>query len=120
MKKNHYRGSFEQMHQFDNASKSDVFNDDASSDDFELDANPRNHSRNNEHRKWHLSTNIDSIDVAMCMTKYQTRIQIDKVPLNMLKSMQFFYVCEHCGKVYWDGSRLERTFNGVLKDFIVE
>lgn len=91
--------------------------DDNSSDSFELPRNP-NYFTNSEHRTWHLSTG--TIDVATCTTKYQMRIQIDKVPINVLKNVQVFYICEHCGKVYWDGSHLERALNGVIKDLIVK
>ncbi|EFN78697.1 Probable exonuclease mut-7-like protein [Harpegnathos saltator] len=125
-KKNHYRMvPLEQMHQFNDTSKTihqNIFSieDDTSSDDFELDANIVDYFPNSEHRKWRLSTNFDSIDIAMCTTKNQIRIQIDKVPIKILRSKQVFYVCEHCGKIYWDGSHLERALNGVLKDIIVE
>ncbi|EFN66105.1 Probable exonuclease mut-7-like protein [Camponotus floridanus] len=92
--------------------------DDNSSDDFELVRNPNNYFTNSEHRTWRLSTN--TIDVDTCTTRYQMRIQIDKVPLNVLKNVQVFYICEHCGKIYWDGSHLERALNGVIKDLIVK
>lgn len=109
------------MH-FDYSLKSDTSNidDDASSDDFGLGAGPSNYLTNSEHRTWHLSTNIDDLNIETCMTKYQMRIQIDKVPMKVLKNIQVFYICEHCGKVYWDGSHLERALNGVIKDLIVE
>lgn len=112
----------QQIYQSDNSSKSDIFNidDDASSDDFELYTNPVNYFTNSDHRTWRLSTKLDSIDITTCTTRYQTRIQIDKVPLKILKSMQVFYICEHCGKVYWDGSHLERALNGVIKDLITK
>ncbi|XP_014474860.1 PREDICTED: exonuclease mut-7 homolog isoform X5 [Dinoponera quadriceps] len=121
MKRNHYRVvPFEQRNcQFDDTSRSN--DDDASSDDIELEtSNPISYLTNSEHRNWRLTTNLDSIDIMMCMTKHQTRIQIDKVPFKILKIMQVFYACEYCGKVYWDGSHLERTLNGVIKDLIVE
>lgn len=92
--------------------------DDNSSDDFELVRNPNNYFTNSEHRTWRLSA--DTINVNTCTTRYQMRIQIDKVPLNVLKNVQVFYICEHCGKIYWDGSHLERALNGVIKDLIVK
>ncbi|KAL6263465.1 hypothetical protein P5V15_006256 [Pogonomyrmex californicus] len=88
------------------------------SDDFELARNPNNYFTNSEHRTWHLS--VDTVDIDTCTTRYQMRIQIDKVPLNVLKNVQVFYICEHCGKIYWDGSHLERALNGVIKDLIVK
>ncbi|XP_067212530.1 exonuclease mut-7 homolog [Linepithema humile] len=92
--------------------------DDTTSDDYELARNPNNYFTNSEHRTWRLST--DTVDVGKCTTRYQMRIQIDKVPLNVLKNVQVFYICEHCGKIYWDGSHLERALNGVIKDLIVK
>lgn len=71
-----------------------------------------------EDRRWILSTN--SVNINMCATKYDTRIQIDKVPINVLKNGEFFYVCEQCGKIYWAGTYLERQLNDVIKDFIVK
>jgi len=87
-------------------------------DDFDEVRNPNNHFTNSEHRTWRLS--IDTLDIDACTTRYNMRIQIDKVPLNVLKNVQIFYICEHCGKIYWDGSHLERALNGVIKDLIVK
>ena len=70
-----------------------------------------------EDRTWILSTN--SVIVDTCATKYQTRIQIDKVPIKSLTHVQIFYICERCGKIYWDGSRVERMFSGVMKNLVV-
>ncbi|KAG7189757.1 hypothetical protein KM043_017421 [Ampulex compressa] len=71
-----------------------------------------------ENRTWCLST--DSLNIAECMTKYNARVQIDKVPLNVLQNVSLFYICEHCGKIYWDGTHLEYTLNGIIKDLIVK
>jgi len=89
-----------------------------SNNDFEVVRNPSNYFTNSEHRTWRLS--MDTLDIDTCTTRYHMRIQIDKVPLNVLKNVQIFYICEHCGKIYWDGSHLERTLNGVIKDLIVK
>lgn len=97
-----------------NTLKADLDSSD-SNDDFEV-RNPNNYFTNSEHRTWRLST--DTLDVDACTTRYHMRIQIDKVPLNVLKNVQTFYICEHCGKIYWDGSHLERALN-VIKDLIV-
>lgn len=69
-------------------------------------------------RTWHLST--DTLDVRTCKTRYNMRVQIEKVPLNVLKNVPLFYICEHCGKVYWDGIHLEGTLNGVIQDLIIK
>lgn len=93
-------------------------------DDLEYSTSSTNNDLQNQHyvipneeRTWRLS--IDSVNFDRCCTKYQTRIQMDKVPSNVLKYVQIFYICERCGKVYWNGSHLERTFNGIMKDLIV-
>lgn len=69
-------------------------------------------------RTWNLSTG--TLDVETCTTKYHMRVQIDKVPLDVLKNILLFYVCEHCGNVYWDGTHLERTLNGAIQDLIIK
>lgn len=69
-----------------------------------------------ENRTWKLSTNTVSIDT--CSTQYFAKIQIDKIPINVLKNVQVYYVCEQCGHVYWIGSHLERTLKHTIKDII--
>lgn len=76
-----------------------------------------NNQLEHEDRTWILSTN--SMDVDTCSTKYQARIQIDKVPMKVLQDIEVFYICEQCGKIYWNGTHLERTLNGAIKDLIV-
>ncbi|EGI70405.1 Putative exonuclease mut-7-like protein [Acromyrmex echinatior] len=102
----------------DNTLETVADNSDLNDDFDEIVRNPNNHFTNSEHRTWRLST--DTLDIDACTTRYNMRIQIDKVPLNVLKNVQIFYICEHCGKVYWDGSHLERALNGVIKDLIVK
>ncbi|XP_036141081.1 uncharacterized protein LOC105833553 isoform X2 [Monomorium pharaonis] len=113
IRKNNYRVL---PNQAENTLEADADNSDPN--DFEVAQNPNDYFTNNEYRTWHLST--DTLDVETCTTRYQMRIQIDKVPLNVLKNVQVFYICEHCGKIYWDGSHLERALNGVIKDLIVK
>lgn len=76
-----------------------------------------NNQLEHEDRTWILSTN--SMDVDTCSTKYQARIQIDKVPMKVLQNIEVFYICEQCGKIYWNGTHLDRTLNGAIKDLIV-
>lgn len=76
-----------------------------------------NNQLEREDRTWILSTN--SMDVDTCSTKYQARIQIDKVPMKVLQDIEVFYICEQCGKIYWNGTHLDRTLNGAIKDLIV-
>lgn len=72
-------------------------------------------STESENRTWQLSTG--TLDMRYCTTKYQVRVQIDAVPAGVLKNVNVFYVCEHCGKVYWDGLNAARRLN-VINDLI--
>lgn len=76
-----------------------------------------NNQLEREDRTWILSTN--SMDVDTCSTKYQARIQINKVPMKVLQDIEVFYICEQCGKIYWNGTHLDRVLNGAIKDLIV-
>ncbi|XP_076386232.1 exonuclease mut-7 homolog isoform X2 [Megachile rotundata] len=69
-----------------------------------------------EDRTWILSTNTVLID--SCLTKYLKQIQINKIPINVLRNVQVYYVCENCGQVYWNGSHIERTLKHTIKDII--
>ncbi|XP_047368203.1 exonuclease mut-7 homolog isoform X3 [Vespa velutina] len=71
-----------------------------------------------QNRTWHLSTG--TLDVKTCTTKYHMRVQINKVPLNILRKILLFYVCEHCGNIYWDGIHLEQILNGAIQDLIIK
>ncbi|XP_046587355.1 exonuclease mut-7 homolog isoform X1 [Neodiprion lecontei] len=64
----------------------------------------------NCNRTWRLTT--ETLDIASCATRHRVTVQLDKVPPNVLKNVEQFYICECCGKVYWDGSHMERTLNG--------
>ncbi|XP_011314175.1 exonuclease mut-7 homolog [Fopius arisanus] len=87
------------------------------SDRYVMESSSRNTpAETRSNRPWSLSTN--TLNAANCTTKYGAKIQVKKVPRSVLKSVPQFYVCEGCGKVYWDGPHLERTLNGILKDII--
>jgi hypothetical protein len=90
-------------------------NDNANDDSVDVEfRNPNPQYMNSDYRRWRLS--MDTIDIPSCTTRHQMRIQIEKVPSKILKNVQVFYICEHCGKVYWDGSRLERTIYYAISD----
>ncbi|XP_076171130.1 exonuclease mut-7 homolog isoform X2 [Ptiloglossa arizonensis] len=76
-----------------------------------------NDYKQSEDRTWKLNTY--SKNILTCSTKYNVRIQLEKIPVTLLKTEQCFYVCERCGKVYWDGTQLESTLHH-LKDVIVQ
>ncbi|XP_066592164.1 exonuclease mut-7 homolog [Prorops nasuta] len=68
-------------------------------------------------RTWKLSRN--TIDMRNCVTRYKMRVQVDQIPQDIFSHIPYFYICEHCGKVYWIGSHMEKHINGLLKDLIV-
>ncbi|KAF5282251.1 hypothetical protein FQR65_LT14383 [Abscondita terminalis] len=69
------------------------------------------------HRKWDLYCD-EKIDVGLCLTKEGAKIQVGDVPPAMLEKIELFYVCEHCGKVYWDGSHLDKVLSGRLQGIV--
>ena len=95
----------------DNSLELPITNDTNSRDNYYV-----NNAMELEDRTWKLT--IDSVNINTCATKYQARIQIDKVPINVLRNVPVFYICEQCGQVYWSGSHLERTLNHTIKDII--
>ncbi|XP_056648131.1 exonuclease mut-7 homolog [Diorhabda sublineata] len=68
-------------------------------------------------RKWDLYSD-EKIDVGLCRTRLGAKIQIEAVPKPLLEKYDFFYVCEECGKVYWDGSHFERVVAGRLQGIV--
>lgn len=88
---------------------------DAQSNDLEHNTNLK-HS--NDDRPWILNI-ICSVNVSTCSTKYQARIQIDQVPMKVLQNVRFFYICDRCGKIYWNGTHLERTLKNSIKDILM-
>lgn len=58
-------------------------------------------------------------DGKLGFTKCGARIQIEMVPFAMLDKIDIFFVCEDCGKVYWDGSHFEKILNGRLQEVVV-
>ncbi|XP_066138244.1 exonuclease mut-7 homolog [Euwallacea fornicatus] len=66
-------------------------------------------------KKWELDCKID---VNLRLTRLGARIQFDSLPLSVINNYEFFYVCEECGKVYYDGSHLERVLRGRLQGIV--
>lgn len=59
-----------------------------------------------------------NLDVGLCMTRQGAKIQADQVPLDILIKIDLFYVCEQCGKVYWDGTHFDRVISGRLQGVV--
>lgn len=76
------------------------------------------YSKQNRERRWILSTN--TINMETCTTRYNIRVQINKFPFQTPRSIQLFYICEHCGNVYWNGTQSERKLKFTLKDLIIK
>lgn len=58
------------------------------------------------------------VDVGLRCMKNGTKIQVEQVPAEVLAKMDSFYVCEQCGKVYWDGSHFDKVLSGALQDVL--
>ncbi|KAI4470635.1 5' exonuclease domain-containing protein [Holotrichia oblita] len=69
-------------------------------------------------RKWAVCTE-EKIDLGLSMTRNGAKIQVDSVPTGVLEKYDIFYVCEDCGKVYWDGSHFERVLANRLQGIIL-
>lgn len=52
------------------------------------------------------------------LTRNGARIQVSMVPAAVLQKVDVFFVCEDCGKVYWDGSHFEKVLNGRLQGIV--
>ncbi|KAF7279834.1 hypothetical protein GWI33_006692 [Rhynchophorus ferrugineus] len=68
-------------------------------------------------RKWELCTD-DRIDVSRCRTKQGAPIKVYQVPLPVVQNYDVFYVCEECGKIYYDGSHFQRVLTGRLQGIV--
>jgi hypothetical protein len=63
--------------------------------------------------------NIESgVIMELCQTRKGVTINVDAVPKGVLYQVQKFYICEDCGKCYWDGSHYERLVGGRLQNIV--
>lgn len=65
-----------------------------------------------------FSATPEKVEPGLGHTKNGTRIQIELVPAAVLEKVDIFYVCEDCGKVYWDGSHFDKILNGRLQGVV--
>lgn len=64
--------------------------------------------------------NVESgVIVELCQTRKGVRVNVDTVPKGVLNKEQKFYICEDCGKCYWDGSHFERLVGGRLQKIVM-
>lgn len=56
--------------------------------------------------------------IELCQTRKGVTIHVDAVPTGVLEQVQKFYICENCGKCYWDGSHFERLIGGRLQNIV--
>ncbi|XP_045462079.1 exonuclease mut-7 homolog [Harmonia axyridis] len=68
-------------------------------------------------RKWNLIPD-ENIDVGLCETRRGVKIQMAHIPDDIIKKIELFYICEQCGKVYWDGSHYDKVLHGALQDIV--
>jgi len=63
--------------------------------------------------------NIESgVIVELCQTRKGVRVNVDALPKAVLNQVEIFFICEDCGKCYWDGSHFERFVGGRLQKFV--
>lgn len=60
----------------------------------------------------------EKVDVGLCRTKSGAKIQVGAVPPEVVAKVELFYICEHCGKVYWDGSHYYKILAGTLQGVV--
>lgn len=64
--------------------------------------------------------NIESgVIMELCQTRKGVRVNVDTVPRAVLNQVEIFYICEDCGKCYWDGSHFERLVGGRLQKIVI-
>ncbi|CAH0547599.1 unnamed protein product [Brassicogethes aeneus] len=68
-------------------------------------------------RKWDLYPD-EKLDMGLCQTKQGAKIQVSNIPEGVLNKNELYYVCEECGKVFWDGTHFEKVLQGRLKDVV--
>ncbi|RZF48003.1 hypothetical protein LSTR_LSTR002069 [Laodelphax striatellus] len=49
------------------------------------------------------------VKAGTCKTTKGVDIQLAEIPMGVVDRVPLFYICEHCGKCYWDGSHLSRV-----------
>jgi len=64
--------------------------------------------------------NIESgVIMELCQTRKGATVNVDAVPKGVISQVGMFYICEDCGKCYWDGSHFERLIGGRLQKIVV-
>lgn len=60
----------------------------------------------------------EKVDVGLCQTRMGQKIQVKAVPKPLVRKYDYFYICEECGKVYWDGTHFEKVLAGRLQGIV--
>lgn len=68
--------------------------------------------------RWFYVDTDDKIDLVGGQTRLGVPIKIEELPLPVINNYQFFYICEMCGKVYYDGTHFERVLKGRLQGIV--
>lgn len=61
----------------------------------------------------------EPVDVGLCRLRNGVKINVQAVPDGVLEKQDMYYVCEMCGKVYWDGTHFERALAGKLQEVVL-
>ncbi|KAL1517369.1 hypothetical protein ABEB36_001139 [Hypothenemus hampei] len=68
-------------------------------------------------RQWQLHTD-ENVDIGLGLTKLGVSIKIQELPLEVIEKYDFFYICEECGKIYYDGTHFEGILRGRLRGIV--
>ncbi|XP_075229875.1 exonuclease mut-7 homolog isoform X1 [Lycorma delicatula] len=60
----------------------------------------------------------DAIQVDNFGTLNGVHIKVEDIPAEVIDRFNIFYICETCGKCYWDGSHFENVLKGRLQKII--
>lgn len=80
-----------------------------------------NRGENTEKKLPQRSFVLRKISSEIFITRKTTKgahIQLDQLHKNVVNSVELFYICEGCGKCYWEGGHVKRALSGNLKDII--
>ncbi|XP_043914742.1 exonuclease mut-7 homolog [Protopterus annectens] len=54
---------------------------------------------------------IDSVNADLLEMEGGASLQIDTIPPGILETVNLFYCCSNCGKIFWEGSHFQRVIS---------
>ncbi|KAG8227412.1 hypothetical protein J437_LFUL000421 [Ladona fulva] len=59
-------------------------------------------------KKWVKNNHLRELKEVTDKTFKGVKIKFERIPVPLLSKIEYFYICEKCGKVYWDGGHWQR------------